>query len=492
MEALPPWPKGKKLVHLDLKGAPPKIDYLHKLIGIFAGLGADGLLVEYEDMFPYEGELKVLQASQNSPYSREEVLSIQEVAKSHGLEVIPLIQTFGHLEFVLKHKSLWELREVGHCLGTLNPHKEEGVRLVQEMLRQVVELHPGSTSVHIGADEVYLLGEGEESRRWLCTPGRTVQQLFLSHVTQVATAVRETWPNINVIMWDDMLRGMDLDTLKSSGLVGLVQPMLWDYNPTLDVENTVSLLERYSNAGLSELWAASAFKGSTNVHTCVTNTQRHVENHLQWLLVAAALPKGIHMLGIALTGWQRYDHMSVLCELLPLALPSLASCLQTLLHGQLNQGAQRRVKDSLGISSVEVENMERSSEGDSELFPGRRLAELVVELTTILQSEELRHFEDSTFVRGWFTPYHRQRKIVNPLIAQQLQSQAMSFLALVNERVELVRKEILSLYPASTAQEWEEQHASPVVDPLQRILEDTRASIQEMVPQNISDSMDGQ
>lgn len=57
-------------------------------------------------------------------------------------------------QFVLKHKSLWGLREVGHCLGTLNPHREEGVRLVEEMLRQVVELHPGSTSLHIGADEV--------------------------------------------------------------------------------------------------------------------------------------------------------------------------------------------------------------------------------------------------------------------------------------------------------------------------------------------------
>lgn len=96
MDALPAWPKGKKLVHLDLKGAPPRIDYLHKvialltylflicmlnarglsdmtvpslqLIGLFSGLGADGILVEYEDMFPYEGELKVLQSTQHSPY----------------------------------------------------------------------------------------------------------------------------------------------------------------------------------------------------------------------------------------------------------------------------------------------------------------------------------------------------------------------------------------------------------------------------------------
>lgn len=49
---------------------------------------------------------------------------------------------------------MWGLREVAHCVGTLNPHKEEGVRLVMEMLRQVVEQHPGLNTLHIGADEV--------------------------------------------------------------------------------------------------------------------------------------------------------------------------------------------------------------------------------------------------------------------------------------------------------------------------------------------------
>uniref|UniRef100_A0A3B5L699 beta-N-acetylhexosaminidase n=1 Tax=Xiphophorus couchianus TaxID=32473 RepID=A0A3B5L699_9TELE len=413
----PPWPKGKKLVHLDLKGAPPRVEYLHRLIELFSRLGVDGLLVEYEDMFPYEGELQLLQATAQPAY-REQVLSIQESAKARGMEVIPLVQTFGHMEFVLKHRPLWHLREVPHCVGTLNPHKEEGVKLVMEMLRQVVELHPHLRTVHIGADEVYTLGEGEDSKLWLASTGRSVEHLFLRHVTKIAKAIKEAWPDMNIIMWDDMMRDMSHDTLKS-GLVGLVQPMLWDYTPNLDVDKT-SLLEKYHGAGMSDLWAASSFKGSTSVHTCVTCTQRHVDNHLQWLKVAASLSAAINMRGIAITGWQ-YDHLSVLCELLPVALPSLASCLQTLNH---------------------------------------RLAELIVEINSLLNAEDLRFFE-SNFVRGWFSPYHRQRKMVNPINSMHIHNQA-SYLDTLQKMVEAVRKEMVNYYPDSTADEWIEEHASPV------------------------------
>ncbi len=55
----------------------------------------------------------------------------------------------------------------------------------------------------------------------------------------------------------------------------------------------------------------------------------------------------------------RYDHLSVLCELMPVALPSLAACLQTLHHGQFSAEAQSKVTERLNISSVEVEAVGR-------------------------------------------------------------------------------------------------------------------------------------
>ena len=63
-----------RLVHFDLKGAPPKIDYLQQLIPIIVQLGGTGLLIEYEDMFPYEGDLKSISATNH--YTRAEVIPL--------------------------------------------------------------------------------------------------------------------------------------------------------------------------------------------------------------------------------------------------------------------------------------------------------------------------------------------------------------------------------------------------------------------------------
>ncbi|KAJ8246453.1 hypothetical protein GJAV_G00267980 [Gymnothorax javanicus] len=482
-----PWPPGKKIIHLDLKGAPPRMSFLQKLIPLFAELGADALLMEYEDTFPYKGDLKVLQTTNYPPYSPEEIQLIQEVAKANGLEIIPLLQTFGHLEFVLKHREFSELREVPYCLGTLNPHKDHGVELVLQMVQQVLELHPDMRFLHIGADEVYLLGHGEESRHWLSIPGHDLQQMFLGHVTKVAKRIKAAWPHLTLIMWDDMLRSMSHSALKESGLGELVQPMLWDYSPCLDVAGAVHLLGTYGTAGLSKVWAASSFKGSTDVSTCVTCTQRHVDNHLQWLQVAAALPRGIEMQGIAITGWQRYDHLSVLCELLPVGLPSLASCLQTLCEGSFGKESKTKVMESLGISSVEPTLCSQQPP-----YPGQRLAKLVVELSAILQSEELHLLDTNELVKGWFSPYHRRRKITNPRIAQEIHLQATSLLAAVEQKVEDVRQEMVQLFHESTVQEWIEQHVSTVLDPIRHLLEDINVAVQEMLPASFPIACPGQ
>ena len=47
----------QRIVHFDLKGAPPTVDYIAKVLTISKELGATGVLLEWEDMFPWSGRL---------------------------------------------------------------------------------------------------------------------------------------------------------------------------------------------------------------------------------------------------------------------------------------------------------------------------------------------------------------------------------------------------------------------------------------------------
>ena len=68
--------------------------------GIFVYIFFSGFIMEWEDSYP----LNVLQMyPQEWVYSREEAARMVKVAEDCGLIVIPLVQTFGHLEYVLKH-----------------------------------------------------------------------------------------------------------------------------------------------------------------------------------------------------------------------------------------------------------------------------------------------------------------------------------------------------------------------------------------------------
>ena len=103
--------KGARIVHLDLKGAPPRISYYEDFFPLIRSLGATGVLIEYEDMFPFSGPLLQDLPAYNA-YSVSDIKRILHLAAVNDLQVIPLIQTFGHLEFLLKLQKFMELREV--------------------------------------------------------------------------------------------------------------------------------------------------------------------------------------------------------------------------------------------------------------------------------------------------------------------------------------------------------------------------------------------
>merc|ERR1719348_1549291 len=139
-----------------MKGAPPLMSYLIALLPLMKGAGATDLLIEWEDMFPYWGPIANISAKNS--YTKSEVSSLLQAAKENGLGVIPLVQTFGHLEFVLKLAEFSHLREDAPYPQAVCPSLEESDDLVQLMVHQVAEIHTEATHIHIGCDEVFQLG----------------------------------------------------------------------------------------------------------------------------------------------------------------------------------------------------------------------------------------------------------------------------------------------------------------------------------------------
>lgn len=107
-------------MHLDLKGAQPKLEYMLELIKLIKKLGGTGLLIEWEDTFPYDGfdNLKMVGISgdlellrSGTAYSKDQIRQILQTCVDLKLDIIPLVQTFGHLEFILKYEKYAKYRQ---------------------------------------------------------------------------------------------------------------------------------------------------------------------------------------------------------------------------------------------------------------------------------------------------------------------------------------------------------------------------------------------
>lgn len=111
------------------------MDYLRKVIPLIKEYGATGILLEWEDMFPWEDNLRHIAAS--NAFTRKEAKEILNLARKSKLDVIPAIQTFGHLEFTLKNAEFAHLREVPESPQSLCPSLNASIELVLEMVDQV-------------------------------------------------------------------------------------------------------------------------------------------------------------------------------------------------------------------------------------------------------------------------------------------------------------------------------------------------------------------
>ncbi|XP_012281006.1 hexosaminidase D isoform X2 [Orussus abietinus] len=472
--------KGHKIVHLDLKGAPPKIGYYDHLFPLLCKLGATGILIEYEDTFPFDGPLSNISASNS--YSKQDIITIQRLAKANDLIVIPLIQTFGHLEFILKLDKYKDLREVFRYPQVICPTHNESFPLITEMIDQVVMAHPDSQYLHIGADEVYQLGECSRCLNVLSKRRWSKKHLFLDHVSTVARYITQKYPKLTVLMWDDEFREISSEEIMESGLNELIEPVVWKYTTDPGASLADQLQDSYSQIWPA-IWIATAFKGATAPDRYYTDISYHLENHRRWLEIIDRYSDKIKFKGAILTGWQRYDHFSVLCELLPSALPSLAVNLAMLQSSDLSgfyAEVPDRVTQTMKCEGTISLNIPEPQYGWTKCdYEG--VAVYAATLRLFLLNQEWNKLEQDSAFKGWLKEYNIKHMFSSPSHVEHALGDLNKFRMETFYIEKEMRVAMEMIYDNFTIEEWIETFITPLNDKITNLWEAKEKLLEQSV-----------
>ena len=199
------------------------------------GLNAFMLYTEdtYEvEGYPYFGYMR-------GRYTKAELKELDKYALALGIELIPCIQTLGHLHTHLKWAAAARYKDSD---GNLYPGKDDTYRLIDAMLDTVTECFT-TKRIHIGMDETNQLGRGN---RLTLEGYRPESELYMEHLGRVTEMVKAR--GLRPMMWSDMMmhfvavgdtagkHGYDITNEHSDAMKKYipegVEQVFWDYyNP---------------------------------------------------------------------------------------------------------------------------------------------------------------------------------------------------------------------------------------------------------------------
>lgn len=191
------WPElALRSDYLDMRGIYPKFENLLRYIEEMAAYKLNTLVIEYEDKLPRARKDLCHPTDALTPEQHRRLL---EVARENFIDIIPLQQSFGHLEYVLKLPEYQHLREIPEAPGEMCPLREGAYELAASLLEETARLHPDSRYLHLGCDEVWSLGQSDECK----ASGKSRGRIAIEYINRLAEKV-VTLGKIPIV-WHDMM-----------------------------------------------------------------------------------------------------------------------------------------------------------------------------------------------------------------------------------------------------------------------------------------------
>lgn len=225
-----------RAVHIDFRThcLMPTFDYLVATIKELARYKINAIVLEWEDKFPYQRHPEAAAPLALSP---EQVRTLLAVAAEHHVQVIPLLQTLGHVEYILKHPRYAALRERAGDISQFCPCEAGSLAVITELLDEIMAAHPDATFIHLGGDETWLLGSCPRCAAKAEERGRAA--VYLDHIGALCRHVLAAGkiPLIwgDVVIGQHTIQGRD-DNWLGEGDAALdslpreVRMVYWDYH----------------------------------------------------------------------------------------------------------------------------------------------------------------------------------------------------------------------------------------------------------------------
>ena len=238
------------------RNAVMTVEHIKLWMRRLALLGYNMVMLYTEDT--YELPEEPFFGYQRGAYTGKELKTIDNYAAKLNIEVIPCIQTLGHLEKILRHSAYAAVRDTSSVMLV---GEKKTYDLIDKMVRQWKKTCC-TNRIHIGMDETHDLGRGRYLDRFGYRHGF---ELFNEHLNKVVSICQKH--GLRPMIWSDMYFRFgsesgdyyDPSTIIPKSVIKKipkdVELVYWDYHHE-DKKFYLDWIERHRSMGKEPLMAS--------------------------------------------------------------------------------------------------------------------------------------------------------------------------------------------------------------------------------------------
>ena len=342
--------------HIDFRTQVMTLDAMKDFATELSGFGINTIVMEWEATFPFDRHAVICNPLS---FSKEDVTEFITHCAGLGIDVIPLQQCFGHVEYILRHDRYNKLKETWQQeISQICPLKPAASELFADIFAEVASLHP-SEYFHIGGDETWLLGKCPHCRKYAEKHGKS--RLFVDYVVKMCEAV--TSLGKRPVLWADIITKYPeaIDLLPKNAIL-----VDWNYGWNIrhfgDIDKVIA-------SGL-EIWGAPAIRSHPDNYYSIDWT-KHFNNQKDFIPYARQTGYD----GMIMTSWSTsggygffWDQHNVITEMDPVrqVFPMKAFRMLIAMYGEAlkketsidpHDFVLHYAKDRFGISDSDAEKL---------------------------------------------------------------------------------------------------------------------------------------